>query len=146
MPQNDDLITLVYISDAADDFTPARLVELLHESRTNNDRLGITGFLVYRDGTFIQILEGRRDDVRALYERISRDARHRGIRIVLEEEIDARRFEQWSMGHEPVTPNSPDADRVDAAAGELRGDDDQHSASVVAELGSWFTERARRDA
>jgi hypothetical protein len=143
VPQNDDLINLVYVSHAVDGFTPAGLVELLYESRANNDRLGITGFLVYRHQTFIQILEGPRTVVHELYERIAADARHNEIRLLLEEEIPSRRFEQWSMGHEPVTPGTTDADRVDAAAGDLGGSGANVEAAVT-ELGEWFTERARR--
>ena len=49
---------LVYVSAATVPFTDAALAQLLNISRKNNVAAGITGMLVYRDGDFLQILEG----------------------------------------------------------------------------------------
>ena len=49
---------LVYVSAATHAFTKSELLELLNKARANNQRLGITGLLLFKDGDFIQLLEG----------------------------------------------------------------------------------------
>lgn len=89
---------LVYVSSAARPFSKTELVELLQVARANNERLGITGMLLYRDGNFMQVLEGEEPMVRDLYARIERDPRHQGSIILLEESLKRRQFGEWSMG------------------------------------------------
>lgn len=92
------LITLIYGSAAVDTFTEPELVALLEKSRANNQPLGITGMLVYRDGNFLQVLEGEAEQVDALFKKISRDPRHRGILIFMRRPLQQREFSDWSMG------------------------------------------------
>lgn len=76
---------------------------MLEFSRRHNATAGITGMLLYKDGNFIQALEGPEAEVRALYRRIHADTRHRGILELLDEPIATRRFEHWSMGFRHLT-------------------------------------------
>lgn len=89
---------LLYVSAASEPFGKAQLLELLEKSRANNARLGVTGMLLYKDGDFMQLLEGEEATVRALFDRISRDPRHQHSFIVLEEEVGERLFGEWAMG------------------------------------------------
>jgi hypothetical protein len=89
---------LVYVSSAVKPFSKAELVELLKEARENNERLDVTGMLLYRDGNFMQVLEGEEPVVRDLYAKIERDPRHEGGIILLEETLKRRQFGEWSMG------------------------------------------------
>lgn len=89
---------LVYVSSARKPFTKPELVDLLTRARANNSRLGITGMLLYKDGNFIQILEGDRQEVENLYNIISQDPRHHDI-IILDQGLSSeRQFAEWSMG------------------------------------------------
>lgn len=72
---------------------------ILETSRRNNPRLGITGMLCMSDDVFIQVLEGGRDEVCALYKTIVCDTRHANIRLLVYDEITERRFGHWTMGH-----------------------------------------------
>lgn len=74
------------------------LKNLLIQSREKNKTLDITGMLLYREGTFMQIIEGEKKNVVELYDTILRDERHHGILEVLTGEITERNFEDWSMG------------------------------------------------
>jgi hypothetical protein len=47
---------------------------------------------------FIQVLEGGRAAVNALYRKLLADARHTEVVLLAYEEIDERRFAGWSMG------------------------------------------------
>jgi hypothetical protein len=89
---------LLYLSSATKLFSDSELLELLLKSRAKNLSLGITGMLLYKDGNLLQVLEGDKDKVMALFKTISADKRHRGIEIIIEEEIDSSVFNDWSMG------------------------------------------------
>jgi hypothetical protein len=56
-----------YSSAALVPFSDAELTDLLAVSRANNLRLGVTGMLLYHDGSFLQALEGEETIVERLY-------------------------------------------------------------------------------
>ena len=89
---------IVYVSAAVDRFSTSELLELLTRAREKNQRLSVTGLLLYKDGDFIQLLEGERKAVQGLFNTISLDPRHTGAIVLLEEEADQRLFTDWSMG------------------------------------------------
>ena len=89
---------LVYASSAARPFSESDLSDLLATSRENNARAGITGMLLYKDGNFMQVLEGEEGAVRELYEKIGIDPRHRGEITLLRGFAEERQFPDWSMG------------------------------------------------
>ncbi|SPO43039.1 uncharacterized protein PSANT_00723 [Moesziomyces antarcticus] len=96
--EEDDLIQTVYTSSARSrHMSTDEVKSILRASRTNNSRLGITGLLLYRDGTFAQFLEGPAEAVDALYDSIERDPRHHGVIRVLRQSVTKRDFKQWSM-------------------------------------------------
>ena len=94
----DALIQLVYASAATVDFTPEDLETLLQKARKNNTELDVTGMLLFKDGTFFQILEGISSVVHGLYDKIESDVRHSNVLILCEEEITERNFGEWRMG------------------------------------------------
>lgn len=91
------MFTLVYVSSAVTPFSQSELATLLEKSRANNASLGITGMLLYKDGNFMQVLEGEEEQVMALNAKIIRDSRHRGVMILLKEHQPHRTFADWSM-------------------------------------------------
>jgi len=104
-PQKSDenLMHCIYVSAATREFTPAELDELLSVARSNNEKLGVTGMLLYDKGSFFQILEGAPETVEPLYEKIGADARHSKIAKLISEPIETRSFADWSMGHAAVS-------------------------------------------
>jgi hypothetical protein len=88
----------VYVSSAIKLFAQSELLGLLEKSRENNAKLGITGMLLYKDGNFMQVLEGEEIAVRVLYTKIGCDPRHRGMITILEGPLEERQFPNWSMG------------------------------------------------
>ncbi|NOS90511.1 MAG: BLUF domain-containing protein [Cyclobacteriaceae bacterium] len=94
---------LVYTSLAANLFSEEDLVRLLEKSRTSNKEQAVSGMLLYLQGKFIQVLEGERDNVINLYERIRQDTRHRKVTTVVEGESPRRIFPNWSMGFKHLT-------------------------------------------
>ena len=74
------------------------LFELLETLREKNVKKGITGMLLYKGGNFMQFLEGEEHGVKTLFEKIKRDPRHKDIVPIMQDEIEKRIFESWSMG------------------------------------------------
>jgi hypothetical protein len=98
-------ISLVYISKAAHPFKDKDLEILLAKAREANQKLKITGMLIYREDEFLQVLEGEKESVKMLYGKIQKDARHNNVKILLEENIYARKFDQWSMAFKKLGKN-----------------------------------------
>jgi hypothetical protein len=92
------MIQLVYMSSASALFSQAELMDLLTRSRINNERQGVTGLLLYKEGNFLQIIEADEVPARALLQRIQADPRHTGITLLLDEPVTRRSFPDWSMG------------------------------------------------
>ncbi len=100
------MFSIVYVSSAIQPFTQEELAELLQSSRKNNLAVGVTGMLLYKDGSFMQVLEGEQSSVQQVFNKISRDPRHRGVVVLLRQTIAARDFDDWSMGFRNL--NSPE--------------------------------------
>lgn len=93
-----DLYTVLYVSIATQPMSNAELGELLERSRVSNRAQRITGFLLYLNGSFMQVLEGSRPLVTQLLERIAKDPRHHSLQTLYEGPINKRTFVDWSMG------------------------------------------------
>ena len=92
------LVRLLYASRAVDDFSQEEWSKILSQSKANNPGSGITGVLCSSGRIFLQLLEGGRMQVNALYNHIAADPRHNDVVILSYEEISERRFAGWSMG------------------------------------------------
>lgn len=140
------LLSLVYTSRAAAPFRETALTHLLEQARSLNGAREITGMLLYRGERFIQVLEGPAHIVRGLARTIGQDVRHRDMRVLMEEPIEERQFEDWTMGY-----RSLQGERDHAPAGfrdsfaDLE-DADERSTTLraLAELSLWFRVRADR--
>jgi len=92
------LVRLLYVSRASE-AAPENLIEpILQQCRRNNPELGITGVLCHGGDLFMQVLEGGREPVNVMYNRIVGDHRHRAVTLLHYEEILERRFSGWTMG------------------------------------------------
>ena len=92
------MFRLIYVSTARELMDKDALLGILAKAREKNARLGITGMLLYKDGNFLQLLEGEERIVRGIYETIARDTRHFDTMITMEEAVSERMFTEWSMG------------------------------------------------
>ena len=92
------MVRLLYASKAADNVSQEELLKILSQSKANNPESGITGVLCSSGRIFLQVLEGGRMQVNALYNHIAADPRHEDVAILSYEEISERKFSGWSMG------------------------------------------------
>jgi len=92
------LYHLGYVSTEALKFSEEALVALLSEARNANADRDVTGLLLYREGSFYQVLEGSESAVMATFHDIEGDPRHKEVRILFHGETDVREFADWKMG------------------------------------------------
>ena len=92
------LIHCIYCSASTRPMSGADLTELLLRARQNNARAGLTGMLLYSEGAFFQVLEGTAQAVDALYSKIELDTRHARMTKIIQEPIQRRVFDDWTMG------------------------------------------------
>jgi Sensors of blue-light using FAD len=89
--------SLVYVSVASIEFSREKLTKLLSQSRHFNSENGITGLLLFDEGHFMQLLEGKKKMIENLMARIKKDSRHREVEILEEGTASDRQFSDWSM-------------------------------------------------
>jgi hypothetical protein len=92
------LVRLMYASRATEPLRPEALTAILKKSTQNNPAVGVTGVLCFSGEIFLQVLEGGRSQVSALYNRIAQDPRHKDVVLLSYDEISERSFAGWAMG------------------------------------------------
>jgi hypothetical protein len=96
---------LIYVSTVRADLSDDDLKDILCDAREANRALGISGMLVYVDGYFLQVLEGRTESVRELYAKIEADPRHCNATVLIESDVAKRAFPDWNMGFRKASRN-----------------------------------------
>lgn len=94
---NSTLYFLIYVSRSVRTMSHRKLQAMVKRSRAFNSDHGITGCLFYQDDYFMQMLEGKQDDLMALMDRIRHDKRHTDVQIVIEGPTKERVFKEWGM-------------------------------------------------
>lgn len=94
-----ELVHCIYCSSATSPKLDRKeLDRILKVARAKNALLGVTGILLFENGSFFQVLEGDRPAVEGLFAKIGGDPRHRGVTKIIEEPIEKRAFREWTMG------------------------------------------------
>lgn len=96
------LSRLIYVSECTDVFKAHEVDALLESARRHNTRHDLTGMLAFDSRYFLQVLEGDREALSALYGRLVTDPRHRRVVILGVEPIERRRFADWAMAFAPA--------------------------------------------
>jgi hypothetical protein len=84
--------TLVYSNGTGID-------QLVHQSRTWNNSVGITGALVFTERNFVQFIEGPEGAIADLLEKIRADRRHTGMNVIQDATAQDRYFQRWSLAY-----------------------------------------------
>jgi len=101
------LIRLLYVSQPVGPVTTTMTTLILEKSKSHNKKENITGILCQGSGLWMQVLEGERSQVNALYSRIMADRNHRNVELLSMEEITTRRFGEWSMALVYLSKDDP---------------------------------------
>jgi Sensors of blue-light using FAD len=92
------MIRLIYASTATDGVDLNEFKRILSTAQTNNGQRDLTGMLIFNSKVFMQGLEGSREAVNDLYNKLSKDPRHYNLVLLKMEYIQERRWAEWSMG------------------------------------------------
>ena len=89
---------VIYASEAvgATGASTLSIAQILGVSEGNNRRDHLTSCVMFHEGHILQVIEGARVDIDRLMRRLLEDARHSGLRILVDTPIGARRI------HEPM--------------------------------------------
>ncbi len=101
------LFHLIYVSTAVTAMNDDALTQLLRQSRASNEENRITGMLLYKNGHFMQVLEGDEVTVMKMFATIEQDARHKSVDVLRAEHIQHRDFPDWTMGFKNMTGVDP---------------------------------------
>ena len=94
------LYQIMYISSATGDVSFTQCATIAQTAAQKNSSEDVTGLLLYNGKRFLQVLEGPRDSVERIYERIGRDSRHHALVMLRQQEIDDREFGTWGMAYD----------------------------------------------
>ena len=123
---------LIYVSLENQPFEEQALADLAQRSSEANAGHGITGFLFYRYGVFVQCLEGPCEAIEALSARIAADPRHAIAHQVMVNQEQPREFPDWHM--RLFDFRNPTATQIESRLEEqllnLRSRTDQDSAQL----------------
>ena len=96
---------------------PRGFSEIFRVARKNNAQNKITGALSYRNGHYIQILEGEELVVDQLFSKISNDRRHEEVTVLINQSIVKRSFPDWDMKLPQSVHRDPEFIRFFKASG-----------------------------
>ncbi len=65
----------------------------------NNERDGITGYLLRDDNTYLNVVEGPTEAVEAMLRRVAKDSRAFDFQILSLTPTQERQYPAWSMGY-----------------------------------------------
>lgn len=129
---------LVYSSTATQPISHQNLADILQSSHRNNPALGVTGMLLYCQGKFIQVLEGRRDTLHELYLKIVKNPLHSNAHVLLEGRLQHRIFTSWTMGFKALDEAALLAlsgfENIDAFFKDTPINDNSHPALIFLKL------------
>lgn len=97
-PEGQSLYQTSYCSRAVDGTGEAAVDRIIATAHRHNPLHGITGLLVFGSGVFFQWIEGPREPMQFLMDKIRADTRHERVVVLSEsEEVRERLFPNWDM-------------------------------------------------
>lgn len=99
---------LLYVSQSKRVFSEDDLYNLLDRARKKNEAYGITGMLIYHSSVFLQLIEGDKENVQAVFQKIKADERHSNIIVLSDEMVPKRLFEHWTMAYKKIDEIKPE--------------------------------------
>ncbi|TVZ27320.1 FAD-dependent sensor of blue light [Gillisia sp. Hel_I_86] len=84
-----------YVSSVNPSLTEEKIQQVLNYSRNRNNENGITGILLYSDGNFFQVLEGKKELLESLFSRVKTDKRHQNVMVIFEKEVSLPKFDMY---------------------------------------------------
>ena len=97
MTLTDDFYEMLYVSTMTPTAPVSMVSKIAMQARVSNAVQRITGMLIFDGLRFCQYVEGSKNDVIALFERICADSRHAAITLIHQGPLQERRFNKFSL-------------------------------------------------
>lgn len=88
---------LIYTSAARPELSHDEVFRIVEQSARNNPSRDITGFLLFRGGRFLQLVEGPLMALEILLAQLAQDDRHREVEVLSRIPVAQRSFPRWRM-------------------------------------------------
>jgi hypothetical protein len=88
---------LIYKSTCSNEIDWPLVQSILHESEKNNQEKDISGVLLATNKHFLQVIEGKYEDVNDLFMHIVKDKRHTDLKLISFSVVDSMIFSGWGM-------------------------------------------------
>lgn len=92
------LKTICYISSSSAYEAIEDIKHIYKKAKANNLKNSISGILIFHNGNFLQVLEGKQEKVDSTFDKIKFDTRHNNIIKVININIEERIFEDYNFG------------------------------------------------
>jgi hypothetical protein len=112
MANSEKIYHIVYTSVATQPISSELIKSILNSARKHNAKDDITGFLVARDGHFLQLLEGPESAVKNCLKRISLDSRHDNVVLQAKMYSNERIMKDWSMAQVELKPTDSSSESL----------------------------------
>ena len=97
---------IVYTSQISEGIDIDQLLsEVMPIALVSNAKNDITGALFFHQDRFLQVLEGPENKINQLMNNIQKDTRHTNVEIILNEGLNRRSYEDWSMNSFNLSDN-----------------------------------------
>lgn len=94
---------ILYVSKATEQLDSKTINDIVSAANVYNSRNNISGILMFRAGIFLQLLEGEKSQIEALFAKIEKDPRHSNIVRIFSIEENERLFPIWAMAFHEVS-------------------------------------------
>ena len=113
------MYTICYVSKGKDDLTTDDLEQLFGYTLQYNTEHNITGILLYRSGSFLQVLEGEKEILIPIFERIQEDPRHKEIFTILKGPSKKRIFADYASRFS-IVKTKEDLDNIEKYLNQIK--------------------------
>ena len=94
---------IIYCSRYVEENKLGNIFKFLKKAREYNESVGISGYLIFGNGLFLQIMEGFTGPLEDLMSRIEKDKRHDNIVFLDSKKIETLSFDNWNMGFTDIS-------------------------------------------
>lgn len=95
---------ICYVSTANPNMDDSETKALLDLVTQKNNLLKVKGILLFLEGNFFQILEGKEKQIKELFETIKNDPRHHNIIKIFSHSIKDQSFEDYRSSFKAIIP------------------------------------------
>lgn len=113
------MYTICYVSKGKDDLTTDDLEQLFGYTLQYNTEHNITGILLYRSGSFLQVLEGEKEILIPIFGRIQEDPRHKEIFTILKGPSKKRIFADYASRFS-IVKTKEDLDNIEKYLNQIK--------------------------